>query len=150
MSHQHAGQKGKEVKENSDSDIERIIAIPLFGTRVSPRFDCAGQLLVAGAHDGSITSRATVPSGGRAPLERIKQLEDLKVETLICGGIDLFSTMQLSSRNITILSWVTGEVEDVLDFFLRGELESGAIIGSKGCCRGRWQFRCRNGPPGQK
>ena len=138
------------MKENSDRAPEKIIAVPLFGTRVSPRFDCAGQLLVVRTHDGLITSREIVVSRGRTPLERIGLLEKLKVDILICGGIDLFSTMQLSSRNITALSWVTGEVEDVLECYMHGELESGGIIGSKGCCRGRWQFRCRRGSPGRK
>ena len=120
------------------------IAIPLFDMRISPRFDCAKSFLIATAENGEVIERKELPTGYKTPLERANQLYDLDVDTLICGGIDEVSARRLISHHVRIYSWVTGGAEEAMYSLLRGELESGIMVGPGGRRRGRWRLRGNN------
>jgi len=116
------------------------LAIPLFNTRISPRFDCATRFLVVSLGSDSV-DRQVIQAERWSRLERVNKLKELNINILICGGIDRFSTQLLSSfEDLIIYSWVTGEAEDALNCFLKGEMESGLMIGGEGNRSGRWKF----------
>lgn len=117
------------------------IAIPLFNQRVSPRFDCAQDFLLASVENGSIVKRQELSASGWSRQERVKRLSELGVDTLICGGIDKLSEQMLLAHRVRTYTWVTGVAEDALNSFLRGELESYTMVGPGGRSRGRWRFR---------
>lgn len=125
------------------------IAIALFGTRVSPRFDYAPSLLVIDIEDGAAVRRREIATDLLPPAERIKRLAELAVETLICGGIDDASAGRLEEQGIALVPWVSGEADDALEGCLHGELVPGAMIGKGGHCCGRWRFRHRGGCDGR-
>ena len=115
---------------------ERKIAIPTFGTRVSPRFDCAQAVLVVTIDkEGKPSDRDGLKASNWASHERIQRLLEQGVDTVICGSIDRWSAMSLQSSGVTVYGWVTGEVEDALAALLRGDLDSGAATGGGGRCR---------------
>jgi predicted Fe-Mo cluster-binding NifX family protein len=120
------------------------IAIPLFNNRISPRFDCARDFLLALAENGRVVKREAFPAVLWSPLERVKRLKEMGVDTLICGGIDEISLRRLNFYNIKAYSYVTGLAEDALQSLLRGELESCAMIGPGGRCSGIWRFRSQD------
>ena len=101
------------------------IAIPLFDRRVSPRFDCAQDFLLTSVENGEIIERRKLSASDWTCRQRVKKLNELGVETLICGGIDRLSAGLLTFYGVMIYSWVTGIAEDGLRTFLRGQLESG-------------------------
>ena len=117
------------------------IAIAIFGTRVSPRFDFAPGFMLVEMTNGEIVSRREIPAEGWDGFERIKELAELAVETVICGAIDQFSLRQLEVRGIKVYSWITGEAEDALSSFQKGQLKSGFMMAQGGRCCGRWRFR---------
>lgn len=121
------------------------VAISLFGERVSPRFDYAEKFLIVDIAGDKITHREIVPSGEPFPLTRVSMLCNLGVGTLICGGIDRFSARQFEYHGITIYAWITGEAEDALQGFLKGELQPGSMMGLGGRCKGRWRFKYGKG-----
>jgi hypothetical protein len=86
--------------------------------------------------------------------ERAERLAALGVDTVICGGIDMFSARGLALRRVQVYCWITGEVDDALHCFLRGEMSSHLMIGHGGRCCGRWRFgagrRRAGGPPGTR
>ena len=116
------------------------IAIAIFNSRVSPRFDCAPGIEVADIANGKVLSRTRLGTENISVTERIKKLQNAGVETLICGGIDRASEAQLDYCGIKTYSWITGKAEDALNCLLKGRLESRLMIGSGGRCRGRWRF----------
>ena len=120
------------------------IAIPLFGTRISPRFDHTKKFLLVSAENGKIIDRQELLTEGWTSLTRIKRLRELGVDTLICSGIDCFSARQLDFYGVRIYSWVTGEVEDALRCFLEGKLESGTMMGPGGRQCRMWRSVGRN------
>lgn len=117
------------------------VAIPLFTTRVAPRFDIAADFLLVKVDDGRIAKRRVVAAGSWEPIDRVRRLVEMGVDTVVCGGIDRFSDRQLESRGIRVFSWITGEAEDALVCLVRGELESRSMMGPGGRCCGRWRFR---------
>ena len=98
------------------------VAVPLFGSRVSPRFDCAQIVLVLTVDAGDGTQRQELVASSWAPHERINRLAELGVETVICGGIDWWSAQSLQAAGITVYHSVTGEVDQALASLKRGEL----------------------------
>ncbi|MFC1597036.1 NifB/NifX family molybdenum-iron cluster-binding protein [Planctomycetota bacterium] len=117
-------------------ETERKIAIPTFGTRVSPRFDCAqAVLLVTVDGEGKPSQRDGLEVSDWPSHERISKLLDHGVDTVICGSIDRWSAASLQSAGVTIYGWVTGEVEDALAALLRGDLDSEAAMKGGGRCR---------------
>ena len=127
------------------------IAIATFDTRVSPRFDCAQSVLVITIDEGEPPERQQLAVGQWAPHERINRLLELDVDTVICGGIDRWSVASLQSAGVTVYGWVTGEVEDALAAFLRGDLGAEAATGGNGRCACRrfpGDEGVRTGPPG--
>jgi len=116
------------------------IAIPLFGTRISPRFDHAPRVLLACTADsGKTVEQHEILFQGSSFNERAQQLIQAGVDVVICGGISTQTTAQLKANSIDVIAWVTGEAQHALRLFLQGRLKQGAML-----CQGqrskRWRF----------
>ena len=118
------------------------IAIALFGSRVSPRFDYAPGFRIVQTEHGEIQHTKEIDTDKCDVINRIKKLAESGVEALICGGIDGFSASQLSYHGIKIYSWITGQADDALNCLLKGQLESGFMMAPGGRCGGRWRLGC--------
>ena len=99
-------------------------AIALFGERVSPRFDCAEQFMIITTVDGKVVKKQTKKLSW-LPLQKVKKLIDLHVETVICGGVDKYSNEFMKHKGIKVLADVKGQAEEVLYTFLKGKLACG-------------------------
>ena len=117
------------------------LALPVFGTRVSPRFDCAPEILVLEETEKGGGRETRFKTDTWSERERIEKLLDLGVETVICGGLDVVSARELQENAIKVYPWVTGDVKDVITCFQRGKLGDGVMVGRGGRCCGRWRFR---------
>lgn len=126
------------------------VAIALFKTRVSPRFDYAQEFLIAETANGEVLEKRRIAARNWTPLERIKRLTDLEIDTLISGVIDRCSVEYLSAQSINTFCGVTGEAEDALRCLLKGDLESNMMVGSNGCCCGHWHFRSGRNHPSER
>ena len=118
-----------------------IIAIPVFGTQISPRFDCSETFLLIRVISGKIAEQKEIQTHNWRPLEMIKSLQEWNVETLICGGIDHTSMQHLGLTGIRTFSWVTGDAKEAVCCLMNGDLESLVILGNGGKRRGKWRFR---------
>jgi predicted Fe-Mo cluster-binding NifX family protein len=111
------------------------VAVPAFGDRVSPRFDCAVAFLVVTIDQGEIVARHELDASHWAPHERINRLVGLGVDVLLCGGIDRWSSESLRSVGISLVRSVTGPIDENLELFLRGELQQNVVQASGEHCR---------------
>ncbi len=123
------------------------IAIALFGSRVSPRFDCAPEFKLVELDKGQTNSSHDIPAQNLNAAQRVSKLKEFNITDLICGGIDMVSAGQLDYHGVKIYSWITGEAEDALECLLQGKLQSGFMLTAGGRCCGRWRLRqnCRIG-----
>jgi len=101
------------------------VAIPVFSGRVSPRLECAGEVLVAEVDAGEIRERRTHSLMGVPPPERFRLLLSLEVDALVCGGISGFLARQLQASGIRIFANVMGDVGFVLQLLAQGKLTGG-------------------------
>jgi predicted Fe-Mo cluster-binding NifX family protein len=117
------------------------IAIPLFGTRISPRFDGASDVMLVwcGCPQDRPLRRHVVTLEGTDVIERIHQLAGLAVDLVICGGISNEESARLHAAGIDVIPWVTGDVREVLKLFRQGRLKTGMIV-SPGKQPERWEF----------
>ena len=101
------------------------VAIPLFGSRVSPRFGFCQEILIVKIDDGGEIERKNISTEGLGIPQRIEQLKTLGVDTIICGGVNGFYLKQLSAVGFHVIPGVMGEAKEVLDLFQRGHLRPG-------------------------
>ena len=104
------------------------IAIPLFGSRVSPRFGCEPEILIVDIEERKEINRRKFSTMGLGIPQQISLLSSLCVDTLICGGIDIFCLRSLSARGFQIIPGVIGEADEVLKYFLSGKLREGQYV----------------------
>ena len=123
------------------------IAIPLFGNRISPRFDFSPEMWIIDVEGGKVLGQEKLPTANLNLPQRLEQITSNGVNKVICGGMDGFCQNQLGSRGIDVVQDVIGEAEIVFDLFMRGRLRPGL------CCEGRGRRRfCawKKGPRGRR
>jgi predicted Fe-Mo cluster-binding NifX family protein len=98
------------------------VAIPIFFNRVSPRLDCARQVLVLEIGKNGRMRRSELDISQWQPDEKIYYLHRLGVEEVICGGIRHEDRAGLNQLGIRISSPVFGEVGEVIQGYLAGTL----------------------------
>jgi len=124
------------------------VAIPMFNSRVSPRFDFASKILVATIDSGKVVDKKEYHLTNLNPIRRSALLSEVRINILICGGISDFSLRLLMGNGIEVIPMVSGEVEEVLNLFVNGDLNSAVIpvitgrrFGTHCGRRGRWRGR---------
>ena len=103
------------------------IAIPMFDSRVSPRFDFASKVLIATIEGGRVVDRKEYSMNNLNLIRRSALLKEQEVNVLICGGINNFSMRLLMGNGIEVIPMVPGEVEEILTLFINGNLNSAII-----------------------
>ncbi|OQY48995.1 MAG: hypothetical protein B6240_04070 [Desulfobacteraceae bacterium 4572_87] len=98
------------------------VAVTVWENRISPLFDATRTLLIASIHNRVILEKHLVPFDCVSPFSRAATLEELGVGTLICGGVSDFFAKLIEARNIQIIPFVAGRVDDVMDAYLRDAL----------------------------
>lgn len=99
-----------------------LVAIPAFGSRISPRFDCAPQFVFVEMEDGRVGSRREESVSHLHWRTRIALLMERKVDVLLCGGIRRCDFLFLAEAGVKVCAGLVGMVDDVLEAFTRGEL----------------------------
>lgn len=98
------------------------LAAPVWEGRISPVFDVAGHLLLVDVDDGIETSRREKTVDSPTPHGWPSALSELGVRLLICGAISDELAAALARHGVRIIPWIRGEVDQVLQAYLAGEL----------------------------
>jgi predicted Fe-Mo cluster-binding NifX family protein len=120
------------------------VAIPIFGSRISPRFDFSPEMWIIEVERGEVVSQEKLPTTNLNLPQRLEQITSNGVEKVICGGIDDFSRNQLGCRGIDVVQDIIGDAEIVFDLFVRGRLRPGLRCEKRG---GRRMCGWKKGPP---
>lgn len=101
------------------------IAVPRMGEMVAPCFEYCATMALFTIHEGRVVEQVDFPLRSREPFDRVRLLRDQRVDVLICGGMqDIYEDL-IRASGLEVISWVSGEVEDLLDMYLRGSLVPG-------------------------
>ncbi len=107
------------------------IAIPIFGSRVSPRCMFASDMIVARIKHGKVQSSDLCAVEGMSEEIFLDQLVDLNVNVFICGGAGKEFIEEAEASGIRVINNVAGEVDDVLKAYIDGTLAPGFGISEK-------------------
>lgn len=106
--------------------IDMKIAIALFGSKVSPRFDLSPEFWVITVENRKVIHQERVSTQRFDIPQRMEQLASSGVKKLICGGIHDYSLEELRNIGIDVFYNVIGEAEIALTLCLKGELQPGS------------------------
>ena len=121
------------------------VALPLFGTDLSPRFCFASEVLIVtqdGRNGGETQPREKLSLDGLGWPDRLERLAARHVDVLLCGGFPRVFLDRATGLGIQVQVGLGGDAERVLDAFRRGALREVSIGGGRGRCR-----RGRHGRP---
>lgn len=123
------------------------IAIAIYNNDVSNVFDFSRKVLVVDVAEGLEVNRREVDLESQRVMQRVGQLQRLEVEVLICGAVSRVLADVIEESGIKIISYVAGNVNDILAAYLRDELSAEEF--SMPVCRLRGKNGCGNGRGGR-
>ena len=91
------------------------LAITTFGNDISPLFDAARVARLVDIGQGGATWGDQLELAGLDPAGRVTALADRRVEVLVCGAINRWTQRAMEHYGITVHSWVSGDVEQVIE-----------------------------------
>jgi predicted Fe-Mo cluster-binding NifX family protein len=97
------------------------VAIPTFGSEVSPRFCFAAEVVVVEVAGAREVARATLVLGDTGYPDRLRLLASRGVTLLVCGGFDRAFLGEAERAAIHVIWGVTGPVEDAVRAIVAGE-----------------------------
>jgi predicted Fe-Mo cluster-binding NifX family protein len=124
-----------------------IIALSIWNDRIAPVFDVAMQLLLVEVQESKIEKQTLerLPSG--AILEKTIRLQQLGINTLICGAVSEQVKLFLDMYGINVVAFISGDVQKVLKSWLSDDFNE-ADFAMPGCgkqkeCENKQRLRCR-------
>jgi predicted Fe-Mo cluster-binding NifX family protein len=99
-------------------------AIAHWQNRVSPVFDVSDNLLLVDIVNGRELHRESGRLRCRDPFERAREVSALGVELLLCGAVSRVLETALIAAGIRVVGFLRGDIDTVVDAFLKGKLEN--------------------------
>lgn len=104
------------------------VAITSWNAIVSPLFDAAGTFLIV----GSDSSSKTVDVRNFSLQEKADRCSRDGVQVVICGAVSNIAQALLQDRNIEVIPWVCGPVENIIEAY-RANVNIAEIYAMPGC-----------------
>ena len=114
------------------------VALPLFGTELSPRFCFASEVLIVtqdGENGDETQPREKLSLDGLGWPDRLERLAARHVDVLLCGGFPRVFLDRATGLGIQVEVGLGGDAERVLDAFRRNALVEVTIGGRRRRCR---------------
>jgi predicted Fe-Mo cluster-binding NifX family protein len=99
------------------------VAIAHWQNRISPVFDASRNLKLITVQNGKETARKQIVLSSYDFWLRAKTLSHYGVRIVICGAISHTLETVLLSKGIGVIGFVCGQLEDVTQAFLSGQLD---------------------------
>ncbi len=103
------------------------VAITYENGQVFQHFGRSEAFKIYDIEDNKVVSSKVVGSDGAGHGALAALLADNKIDVLICGGIGSGAQAALMDEGIEIFSGAEGNTDDVIESYLRGELESAGV-----------------------
>jgi len=98
------------------------VAIPIWSDRVCTVFDFAQRLLIVDLEGNKEFERKEHALGNVPPLIRASRILHLNAQILICGAISSSLASIVINYGITIIPFICGDVDEVLNAYMTGSL----------------------------
>jgi predicted Fe-Mo cluster-binding NifX family protein len=108
---------------------EKRVLIPIHREEIHPRFDRAGEILIAAfSGDGQPLERKILLLAQPSADEICDHVLRERITHVICGAIEEEYYHYLRWKRIDVLDFVAGPWEEALARFMRGEAKSGDVL----------------------
>lgn len=115
-------------------------AFAYWENRIAPVFDTTRRIRIVEVESGQIAREEQQTLTDALPEQRPAELARLGVETLVCGAISRRLEEIAEAHGIRVVSFVSGDLREVIDAWLAGRLR-GSAFAMPGCHgRGRHRF----------
>lgn len=104
------------------------VAVTVWKERISPVFDASRRLLIANIENARVTERFYVIFDPGMPSNLAQTLTELDVPVLICGAVSQGPANLIVAGGITLIPFIAGEVDRVLEVYARGNSLSPAFV----------------------
>ncbi|MBI5489062.1 MAG: NifB/NifX family molybdenum-iron cluster-binding protein [Deltaproteobacteria bacterium] len=101
------------------------VAVPRFAEQVAPCFEYSATITIFSIRRHEVVEQQDFRLQSRDALDRVRLMRDQQVDTLICGGLHERVEQMLCASGIRVISWVAGEVDDLLNRYIDGRLTAG-------------------------
>ena len=109
-------------------------AFSLWNERIAPVFDVARHIWIIDTTERQIVGQTGRRFSSDDPHERALRLSSLQVEQLVCGAITRTAYEALADRGIQVVSFVAGDIEQVIQAWLDDRLKNGDLT-MPGCSK---------------
>ena len=103
------------------------IAVTYENGEVFQHFGHTSEFMIYEAEDGKVVSSELLSANGNGHEALAGVLAAEEVDVLICGGIGGGAQAALSDNGIEICSGATGNADDAVEAYLKGELENAGV-----------------------
>jgi len=112
--------------------------------RIAPVFDTAQRMFVVEMEAGQIVGEKQADLVAEPPVQKVLQLVNQKIETLVCGAISRPLQAMIAAYGIRVIAFVAGDLREVVQAWAKGELKNAAFCmpGCTGRGGGRRRGRC--------
>jgi hypothetical protein len=98
------------------------------GEHVAPCLEHCAMMSIFVLEGERVLDQIDFPLRGRDPFDRLRLLREQRVDVIICGGVQDAYEQALAAYDWEVISWVSGEVDALLELYLRGRLVSGTRL----------------------
>lgn len=99
----------------SVTDKRKIIVIPLFEDRVSPRCEYADRMLLLEMADRKEISRSFLNLAKLDPLQKMNFIVKQGINEVVCTGMSGFWRRMLEANHIRVIQTMSFDVNEVID-----------------------------------
>ena len=118
-------------------------AFAYWDDRIAPVFDIARRIHLVESDSGRIVAQTGEVLADDLPVQKALRLVELGVGTLVCGAISRSFQERIAAYGIQVIPFVAGDLSEVIQAWLSGNLERDTFA-MPGCCRNgrrRWGMR---------
>jgi predicted Fe-Mo cluster-binding NifX family protein len=120
-------------------------AFAYWDNRIAPVFDTGRQIHVVEAESGRIVAETKEVLPDDLAVQKVIRLAELGVGTLVCGAISMPMHEMVAAYGIEAIPFVAGDLREVIQAWLSGNLQRDTFA-MPGCCgRGRGRRRGMRG-----
>ena len=110
-----------------------IVAVPLFGQEVAPRFGFAESFLVAEIENEQVVRADLIATEFRGWVNRLSELRNLGVEVILCGGFNRAFLPLAEDLGIHVMAGLAGDAHRAVEAFSRGDAQPTLPNAATGC-----------------
>ncbi len=100
------------------------IALAVWKNRISPVFDVTRVVIIVTIKDGIVNDKCHVYLQAQMPHSRAVELVELGVHVLVCGAISSVYEDTIKMQGIKVIPFIAGKVNQVIESYLKGKLNS--------------------------